>query len=174
MPTITSLEELLANLSPYLKSAQPLEAMKKAGFTFTGEVGRAVESIRSAIDPAAAERLEKELASYVPIRLRIGETTKPSVPPVSRDVVGGFGAAGSIDLDRVNPVIDELYRVGTIPNALSASETTGHIDLSTLSQHCANVPTAPDATLGGLEILTAPLVSASTVSTGNLEHGLRN
>ena len=168
MPTITSLEELLANLSPYLKSAQPLEAMKKAGFTFTGEVGRAVESIRSAIDPAAAERLEKELASYVPIRLRIGETTKASVPPVSRDVVGGFGAAGSIDLDRVNPVIDELYRVGTIPNALSASETTGHIDLSTLSQHCANVPTAPDATLGGLEILTAPLVSASTVSTGNL------
>ena len=168
MPTITSLEELLASLSPYLKSAQPLEAMKKAGFTFTGEVGRAVDSLRYVIDPATAERLEKELASHLPIRLRIGETTKPSVPPVSRVVVGGFRAAGSIDLDSVNPVIDELYRVGTIPNALSASETTGHIDLSKLSQYCANVPTAPDATLGGLEILTAPLVSASTVSTGNL------
>ena len=168
MPTITSLEELLASLSPYLKSAQPLEAMKKAGFTFTGEVGRAVDSLRYVIDPATAERLEKELASHLPIRLRIGKTTKPSVPPVSRIVVGGFGAAGSIDLDSVNPVIDELYRVGTIPNAVSASETTSVIDLSKLSQLCANVPTAPDATLGGLEIITAPLVSASTVSTGNL------
>jgi hypothetical protein len=49
MPTITSLEELLASLSPYLKSAQPLEAMKKAGFTFTGEVGyrQAAELSRS-------------------------------------------------------------------------------------------------------------------------------
>ena len=68
----------------------------------------------------------------------------------------------------MNPVIDELYRVGKIPNALSASDTRVLIDLSTLSQHCANVPTAPDATIGGLEILTAPFVSASSVSTGNL------
>ena len=50
MPTISSLDELLANFSPYLKSAQPLEAMKKAGFTFKGEVGRAVDSVRPAID----------------------------------------------------------------------------------------------------------------------------
>jgi hypothetical protein len=168
MPTISSLDELLANLSPYLKSAQPLEAMKKAGFTFKGDVGRAADSVRPAIDSAAAERLEKELASHLPIRLRIGETTKPSVPPVSRVVVGGFSAAGSINLDNVNPVVDELYRVGTIPNALPASDTTSLIDLSTLSQLCANVPTAPDATLGGLEILTAPFMSASSVSTGNL------
>jgi hypothetical protein len=168
MPTITSLDELLANLSPYLKSARPLEAMKEAGFTFKGEVGRAVDSVRPAIDPAAAERLEKEMASHLPIRLRIGETAKPSVPPVSRVVVGGFSAVGSIDLDNVNSVIDELFRVGTIPNALPASDTTKVIALSRLSQLCANVPTAPDATLGGLEILTAPLMSASSVSTGNL------
>lgn len=168
MPTITSLEELLANLSPYLKFVQPLEAMKKAGFTFAGEVGRSVDGVKPAIDPVAAERLEKEMASHVPIRLRIGKTAKPSLPPVSRIVVGGFQVAGSINLDNVNPVIDELYQVGTIPNALPASDTTSLIDLSTLSQLCANVPTAPDATLGGLEVLTAPFVSASTVSTGNL------
>jgi len=168
MPTISSLDELLANLSPYLQSAQPLQAMKKAGFTFTDEIGRAVDSVRPAIDSAAAERLEKELASHVPIRLRIAKTTKPSVPPVSRALVGGFRAAGSIDLDNVNPVIDELYQVGTIPNALSASDTTSLIDLSTLSQLCTNVPSVPDAALGGLEILTAPFVSASSVSTGNL------
>jgi hypothetical protein len=168
MPTITSLHELLANLSPYLQSVQPLQAMKKAGFTFTGEIGRAVDSVRPAIDSAAAEHLEKELASHVPIRLWIAETTKPSVPPVSRVVEGGFRATGSIDLDNVNPVIDELYQVETIPNALSASDTTSLIDLSTLSQLCTNVPSVPDAALGGLEILTAPFVSASSVSTGNL------
>jgi hypothetical protein len=168
MPTITSLDELLANLSPYLQSVQPLQAMKKAGFTFTGEIGRAVDSVRPAIDSAAAEHLEKELASHVPIRLWIAETTKPSVPPVSRVVEGGFRATGSIDLDNVNPVIDELYQVETIPNALSASDTTSLIDLSTLSQLCTNVPSVPDAALGGLEILTAPFVSASSVSTGNL------
>lgn len=67
MRTIQNWDELLANVSPYLKSAQPLEAMKKAGFTFTGDIKKAIDSERAAkpIDPATAERLDKELASLL-------------------------------------------------------------------------------------------------------------
>jgi hypothetical protein len=95
-------------------------------------------------------------------------TAKPSVPPSAPIGVGGFGGAGSINLDGLNAIIDELYRAGTIPNALSASDTAPLIDLPTLAQLCTNVPTAPDATIGGLEIMTPPFLSASSVSTENL------
>lgn len=168
MPVLKTFDDLIANVGPYLNSALPLQSMKKAGFAFSEDLEKSLGSVRPAIDAAEAARLEKELASYVPVRLHIGEAAKPKTSPVTRAVVGGFRAAGSINLDEVNPVIDELWRVRTIPNSISASDTAELISLSTLSQLCTNVPTVSDATLGGLQILTAPFFSASTVSTGNL------
>ena len=168
MPTIKSLNDLLDNLDPFMKFALPLEAMKKAGFAFTGDLEHSVNSVKSIFDPESAARLDKELASYLPIRLRTGKKPKPAVPAVPPTVVGGFRATGSVDLDSLNPVLYELYRVGTIPKQISVSDTNDLISLSTLSQLCNNVPTAPGATLGGLQIVTAPYASASLISTENL------
>jgi hypothetical protein len=39
---VTNFDELLASVSPYLNSVQPIEEMKKAGFTFSGEIAEAI------------------------------------------------------------------------------------------------------------------------------------
>jgi hypothetical protein len=159
MPTISNFPDLLAAVSPYLASAQPLAAMQAAGFTFDGEVGAALAQVKPAgpLSPTVLRELEHTFGAPLPVRLHVG--TPPALPPAPPPA-GGFDGVATIRLDDVNPVLAELWNAGTIPRQIPASLIAGYVDLSTLRQYCDNVPTAPDAHLGPLLVASPPVLRA--------------
>ena len=166
MPALSNFPDLLAAVSPYLTSAQPIAAMQADGFTFDGEVGETLARRIPArpLTPAVLQRLEQTFGPPLPTHLHVGRlpSPPPAPPPAS-----GFSGVAALRLDAVNPVLAELWNVGTIPRQLTASLTAGIIDLPTLRQLCDNVPTASDASLGQLQIASPPVLRAST-SNGNI------
>jgi len=166
MPTLSSFPDLLAAVGPYLTSSQPIAAMQADGFTFDGEVGAALARRIPAkpLTQAVLRKLEQTFGPPLPTRLHVGRLPAhpPTPPPAS-----GFSGVAAIRLDAVNPVLAELWNVGTFPRQLTASLTAGVIDLPTLRQLCSNVPTASDASLGPLQIASPPVLSASD-NNGNI------
>jgi hypothetical protein len=166
MPTLSTFPDLLAAVSPYLTSPQPIAAMQADGFTFDGEVGAALARRMPAkpLTRAVLQRLEQTFGPPLPTRLHVGRLPShpPTPPPAS-----GFSGVAAIRLDAVNPVLAELWNVGTLPRQLTASLTADIIDLPTLRQLCSNVPTASDASLGLLQIASPPVLSASS-NNGNI------
>ena len=166
MPTLSTFPDLLAAVSPYLTAPQPIAAMQADGFTFDGEVGEALarRMPAKALTRAVLQQLEQTFGPPLPTRLHVGRLPShpPTPPPAS-----GFSGVGAIRLDAVNPVLAELWNVGTLPRQLTASLTADIIDLPTLRQLCYNVPTASDASLGQLQIASPPVLSASD-NNGNI------
>ena len=166
MPTLSSFPDLLAAVGPYLTSPQPIAAMQADGFTFDGEVGAALARRMPGkpLTRAVLQRLEQTFGPPLPTRLHVGRlpSPPPTPPPAS-----GFSGVAAIRLDAVNPVLAELWNVGTLPRQLTASLTADIIDLPTLRQLCNNVPTASDASLGLLQIASPPVLSASS-NNGNI------
>jgi len=165
MPTITNWKEFVSAATPFLSSTGLVEAMAKKGFHLGGPVAEAFSrgKPKFKVNPSAIQELVKIYGPPPEVRLHLQLTRNPIVPaPFS-----GYHATGSIDMSAINPVLAELWSVGTIPNELSDSQTSDVINFNALNLLCTGVPPGANA-LGGLLISTAPVASASTVSPNNL------
>jgi hypothetical protein len=157
MSIIATWPKFLQTVRPFLTSVRPIEALKQAGMTLGGDVAEAFQRTTvHAVDPAAFQRL---ITAYGPpprIALHIGRPRRA----VAR-ILGGYRSVTSANLSMLNDVLAELWRVRTIPNEFSESQTGQVITLDELKDACTGVP--DDARLGRLALTGPPVASASTI-----------
>jgi hypothetical protein len=163
MRTLTKQAEFLDAVQPFLASSNPVEAMKQAGFTLTGELGQLTDAGPSI--PVADARLIEHLRSTYgpppPARVAFRQV-RPIVP-----IGSGYRATVSAELGLLNEVLAELWRVQTIPNEFSQNQTRDHlITVTELRALCDGVPA--DATEATFRITTPPIASTTNMSPGTI------
>jgi len=147
-----------------MTNPRPLDALKQAGFTLTGEVATSFAHQpppAHSFGPGAFQTLAAVVGQVPHISLHIGHR-----PEIQARSLGGFGAVCSADLTVLNDVLAELWRVRTIPQQLTDEQTTQVLTLSDLTAACTGVP--DDAVLGHLAITSPPVAAASSVTPLNL------
>lgn len=150
MPTLDTWEKMISAASSFAGVAQPLAALKQAGYDFGGPVAEALsrpEAVQP-LNPMIFHKLKQAYGPPPPIRIGVGRA--PAVPDAPPSL-GGYTARASIDLQIVNDILAELWRVQTFPNQVSVSE----LGIGTLRSLCYGVPSGPDATIGDM-VFTAP------------------
>lgn len=158
MTTLATWPELLEAVQPFLTAASPLQAMNEAGFVFADDLSKSLERQRLVpiIDPALLQQLQREYGPPPPLRLYVG---RPPRTVLQR--AGGYRAVGSTGLDLVNQILNELWRVRTIPNSFDQADTHSLISIGTLRDTCNGVP--DDATGAVMYVTTAPVVTPGEV-----------
>ena len=117
MRTLTKRTELLKAVQPFLTSPNPLEALKQAGFTLSGDLSEFVDGELSApiADPRLVEELRRVYGPPPPARISVRASGRPERPTVP-SAESGYRAMVSGELGLLNDVLAELWRVRTIPN----------------------------------------------------------
>lgn len=160
MATLSTWEQFIAAVNPFLNTPHPMDAMRKAGFSLSGVVEEAFKRVKPTIPPAPPG---KSLGPPpLPIRINL---VPPFVPPTPSS---GFQAVVTTGLAGLDAVLQELWAVGTIPNQVSPDEVGQLFSLTDLSQLCSNVPTGSGYSLGGLQLTSPISASVSTVSPNNV------
>jgi hypothetical protein len=153
---LSTFDDFLGSVGPFLTVRNPLEALKQAGFVLGGDLARAFD--RSApppfFGPDALARLQAVFGPPPPISLHVGR--QPILPP-SPPNPGGFRAVVSARLEVLNSVLAELWRVGTIPQEFTADQTAEVVTIEDLRDACTGVP--DPAELGHLALTQPPVAS---------------
>jgi hypothetical protein len=168
---IETWEALVANVSPFLTSIDPLDAMSKAGFVFGGKVGKALHSSPTRHFPADAfDRLQKKFGPPPPMRLSVGRKHAVIAPLIKP---GDNQLRATLDLGVLNQVVG-AYFVSAIPHLIGPDELDHMmIKLSDLKNLCVGVPAAAQA-FQGLELTAPPAFSAGQTPTSvHLAVGIR-
>lgn len=162
MTTLATWPELLEAVQPFLTAASPLQAMNEAGFVFADDLSKSLEHQRlvPTIDLGLLQQLQREYGPPPPLRLYVGRLRRTVLQRA-----GGYRAIGSAGLGLVNQIVDELWRVHTIPNSFDQAVTDSLISISKLTDTCNGVPA--DATSAVMYVTTAPAVTPSEVSPQN-------
>ena len=165
MTTLATWSGFLEAVQPFLTAASPLQAMNEAGFVFADDLSKNLERQRlvPTIDPGLLQQLHREYGPPPPLRLYVG---RPPRTVLQR--AGGYRAIGSAGLGLVNQILDELWRVRTIPNSFNQAATDSLISIGTLRDICNGVPA--DATGAVMYVTTAPRVTPGEVSPQTTAH----
>jgi hypothetical protein len=168
MATLLKWSDFLTSVGPFLGKDKPLDSLKLAGFTLSGEVAKGFDQPppRPAFGPNALAVLESAYGTAPPITLNVGRSPIAPPPPPPPPQPSGFRAALSGKLSILNDVLAEMWRVRTIPRELTADQTGHLVTVSVLDEACTGVP--PDSTLGNLAITTPPVAFRSNTTKRNV------
>lgn len=158
MPTICTWSDFERAISLYLRAAQPLEELRKAGFDFEGEIAETIGRTQPAAGQVVPTSKHVSGASGpFAVRLRVG---KP-FPPFPIRPPPQYPGAVLVQLSAVNDILATLWASNGIAQQYSASATANLIGIDDLRNCCTNVRS--DAGIGTLQLLTAPAISVSSI-----------
>jgi len=159
MSAINSWQDFLNISSPFLISQNPLAAMARAGITFGGEVGAALNKAKPkpfVTDAALAHLLGQFGTTPPPIRLHVGRQT---APVTTRFLPGGYQLTAAANLS----VLDDVL-AAVVPPQLSADISSHIITLADLSASCSGIPPGTTA-LQGIIFPTPPRATAGATAS---------
>src|SRR5438874_2798317 len=105
---------LITELTPFLSAPDPLAAAKRAGVTLPPDLGNGGRQSNGGkpFPPAVAASLATDFGAPPPLNVSVGPR------PAAALSASGYALIASTDLSVLNDVLNELWRVETIPHRL--------------------------------------------------------